>query len=192
MPSSQNRSLNTPAVRWPLFACTQCICICRFFNQARLKNHTWIKHAPVTSQPPSSLAYKSPSTVSPQPSGDEEQQPHFLHPPLVEVNSHDIKSVHTSSPAETFYDLPMNNDVIQWSVFDYDANHVDNLPNYNLNSTTSHISTPISIPCNPFHTPQNHVCQKEPTNNKHFQKLYHRKLSGKLLMVWYLEDSTRV
>jgi len=94
-----------------------------------------------------------------------------------------MQSVHTSSPAETFYDLPMNNDVIQWSIFDYDANHVDNLPNYNLNSTTSHSSTPISIPCNPLHMPRNHVCQKEPTNNKHFQKLYHRKLSGKSLMV---------
>jgi len=64
--------------------------------------------------------------VSPQPSGDEEQQPHFLHSPLVEFNSHDMESVHTSSPAETFYNLPMNNDVIQWSVFDYYANHVDN------------------------------------------------------------------
>src|SRR5882724_11587825 len=89
----------------------------------------------------------------------------------------------THPPAETFYNLPMNNDVIQWSIFDYDGNHVDNLPNYNLNSTTSHSSTPISIPCNPLHTPQNHVCQKEPTNNKHFQKFYHRKLSGKSPMV---------
>jgi len=25
------------------------------------------------------------------------------------------------------YDLPMNNDVIQQSIFDYDHNHVDNL-----------------------------------------------------------------
>jgi len=91
--------------------------------------------------------------VIPQPSGDEEQQQHFLHSPFIEFNSHDMESVHTSSPAKTFYDLRMNNDVIQWSDFDYDANHVDNLPNYNLNSTTSHSSTPISIPCNPLHTP---------------------------------------
>jgi len=91
--------------------------------------------------------------VSPQPSGDEKQQLHFLHSPSVEVNTHDMELVHTSSPAETFYNLPMNNDVIQWSIFDYYGNHVDNLPNYNLNSTTSHSSTPISIPCNPLHTP---------------------------------------
>src|SRR5882724_10678122 len=57
MPSSRNHSLNTPTVCQPLFACTQCIH--RFFNRAGLKNHTRIKHAPVTSQPPSSLAYKS-------------------------------------------------------------------------------------------------------------------------------------
>jgi len=83
--------------------------------------------------PPNSLAYKSPSIVSPQPS------PHFLHSPLVKVNTHDMELVHTSSPAQTFCDLPMNNDVIQQSIFDYDGNHVDNLPNYNLRVPPGHM-----------------------------------------------------
>ena len=121
MPLYRHRSLNTPAVRRPLWACTQCIR--RFFNRAGLKNHTRTKHAPVTSQPLSPLAYNSPSTASPQPSHDEEQQPHLLHSPFVEVDTHDMESVHTSSPAKTSYD--MNNDVIQWFVFDYNGEHVD-------------------------------------------------------------------
>src|SRR6266481_97729 len=115
MPSSQKHNLKSPAAHRPLFACTHCIR--RFFNQAGLKNHTQTKHSPITSQPPSSLAYKPPSIVSPGPSNEEEQQPCFLHSPSDKVNTHGMASVHPSSPAQTFYDIPMNDDVIQWSVF---------------------------------------------------------------------------
>ena len=123
-------------------------------------------HAPVTSRPPSSLASgsKSPSMASPQCLNDEVQQTQLPHSesPLVEVDTCDMESAHApASPSATSYDL---------------------------NNTTSYSSTPIFIPCDALPMPKSHEHQQRLTDNsdKYIRRVYHRKLSGKLLnlLMW--------
>jgi hypothetical protein len=101
---------------------------------------------------------------------DEVQQTQFLHSksPSVKVDTRDMKSVHApaSLSAHTSYDIP-----------DYDPNN-----------TTSRSSTSISIPCDALPTPESHEHQQGLTDDsdKYIRRVYHRKLSGKLLnlLMW--------
>jgi len=61
---------------------------------------------------------------------------------------------------------------------------------YNLNSTTSCSSTPISIPCNPLHMPRNLVRQKSPQTTSIFKSSIIE--SSLVSHSWYLEDSAQV
>jgi len=129
--------------------------------------------------------------VSPQPSGDEEQQPHFLHSPLVEVNSHDMETVHTSSPAKNIFMIYL------WTMMLFngpsltiDANHVDNLPNYNLNSTTSCSSTPIPSPAIHYICLETLYAKKSPQTTSIFKSSIIE--SSLVSHSWYLEDSAQV
>ena len=118
-------------------------------------------HAPVTSRPPSSLASgsKSSSMASPQCLNDEVQQTQLprSESPLVEVDTCDMESAHApASPSATSYDL---------------------------DNTTSRSSTPISIPCDALPMPESHEHQQRLTDDsdKYIRRVYHQKLSGKLL-----------
>jgi len=128
----------------PLFECTHAFI--NFLTRAGLKqSNTQIKHAPVTSQPPLHLPTNRHQWYHLSPHCRLYTSiTHLLHSP-VEVNSHarvhGIGSAHPSL-AKTLIWLPIEQwcysmvlSLIQCFII------VDNLPNYNLNSTTSCSST---------------------------------------------------